>query len=60
MPGVLPILTGNYKGDRRLHNMGLDAIKEEIIESINKWDSRIIKFIYYFLVEMNVIKRKGY
>ena len=40
--------------------MGLDAIKEEIIESINKWDSRIIKFIYYFLVEMNVIKRKGY
>lgn len=39
--------------------MDLDEIKEEIIESINKWDSRIIKFIYYFLVEMNVIE-KGY
>lgn len=39
--------------------MDLDETKKEIIESINKWDPRIIKFIYYFLVEMNVIK-KGY
>ena len=39
--------------------MDLDKMREVILESIKKWDSKIIKFVYYFLVGMDVIEKKG-